>query len=88
MNHIFVLTAHDSTTNSFITTSYYSERNTAYGSFESLQKYIVQKYSLNEQDISKWTYSDGGDNRTNLIGERFNISLTRCTISNDISTWI
>lgn len=88
MKTLFELTAHDGNTGSFIAKQFYSNKKAAIGSFKSLKEHIQEKYSIPASDVQKWTFSDGGDHQTDILGGRFNVTLVKWNVSKDVSTFI
>ena len=88
MKSIYVLTAHDGNTESFIATQHYSNLAAAQGSFEALKQHIIEKYKIDKGQVVKWTFTDGGAHRTDIIAGRFNVSLVKHNVSKNVSEWI
>ena len=88
MKNIYILTAHDGNTNTFCATQHYSNRDAAHGSFEALKQHLLEKYSIPASQVVKWDFNTGGDNRTDILGGRFNVTLNKWSVSKDVSTFI
>ncbi|MCP4520940.1 MAG: hypothetical protein GY827_04480 [Cytophagales bacterium] len=86
MKSIYVLTARDCQTDSWIATSHYSNRNAAHGSFETLREHLVEKYNV--QDIERWTFTDGGDHQTEILDSRINLTLVKQSLNKEVSEWV
>jgi hypothetical protein len=88
MKSIYVLTAHDGNSDSFISTNHYSNLDAATGSFEALKQHLCQKYSIDPSNVVKWTFTDGGAHRTDIIAGRFNVSLIKWNVTKEVSSFI
>ena len=87
MRKVYKLTSHDSKHDAYTYESYYSNLANATKSFESLKVYMIGKHNLDEDfvEVESWFFSHGGANRTEILDNRFNITLTEWSLNKDAS---
>jgi hypothetical protein len=83
MKNVFVLTAHDSKTNSFIFTDHFSNFKAAKQSFDILKIHLLKKYSIDSNKVMKYTFIDGGEHQTDILDNRINITLNKWKLKKD-----
>ena len=88
MKTVFELTAHDGTTDSFISKQFYSNRKAAKESFLELKLHLLEKYKLDHFDCKQWSFSHDGDHQTEILSSRFNITLVKWNVSKEVSEFI
>jgi hypothetical protein len=88
MKNIYILSAHDSSTDSFVATQHYSNLSAATGSFQELKNHLINKYNLDSNDVDRWTFSHGGAHQTEILSKRFNITLVKYNVSKETSKFL
>ena len=83
MKSIYVLTAFDCSTSSFIGKYNYSSRQTAEGSFKALKDHLIHKHSLQDEPVTRWSFTDDKDHKSDVIG-KFNVTLTKESVSSEV----
>jgi|TARA_R110000824_G_scaffold400342_1_gene607666 hypothetical protein len=88
MKNIYILTCYDTKINGFTATYYYSNPKSAKESFVNLTNHIIKKHELVNPKIEAWAFNTGGINKTDVIADRFNITLVKYSVNKDTSTFI
>ena len=88
MKNIYTLTVLDSLNNNFTFTQNYSNKKAALNSFENIQNHTIEKYNLKDKEIVTYSFNTGGLNKTNIIDNRFNITLNVWSLETKESTFI
>jgi len=88
MKIVYELTCYDCTTRAFISKFHYSNKKAAIASFKRLKKRIIAKFDLANPKIVQWTFKDGGLHRSDIINERYSVSLIPHSISKEPSIFI
>ena len=90
MKNVYKLTAYDSELKAYTSENFYSNLKAAKASFESLKRHIMRKEDINftKCKIVEWFYTDKGANKTEIIDDRFNITLTKWNVAKVASEWL